>query len=72
MSLLTRDWNIVLVHTLQKGNLCTDWLTKFGDALDNEIRVYDICPLLLTSICLPNAMGYLSLDHSSSFSFSHW
>jgi hypothetical protein len=36
-SLLTRDGNIVLVHTLPERNSCADWLVKFEATIDNEI-----------------------------------
>jgi len=39
-SMLTRDWNIVLVHILHERNFCVDWLTKFKVALDNEIKLF--------------------------------
>jgi hypothetical protein len=58
ISLLTTDYeNIVLVHTLQKGNSCANRLAKFEAALDNEIIVFDFCAPLLACIYLIDIIG---------------
>lgn len=66
-SLLTRDWNIILVHTLRKKNSCANWLIR--TTLDKEIVIFCFCPPLFASIWELILWKYLSLDFSFLLSF---
>ncbi|KAK7260660.1 hypothetical protein RIF29_26901 [Crotalaria pallida] len=40
--LLSRDWSVVLRHTLREGNQCADILAKKGSAMNSGLTVFDV------------------------------
>jgi ribonuclease HI len=56
-SLIHKKWQLVLVHTLRKGNASVDWIAKLGASLVQELKMFPICPSPLSNICLADSMG---------------
>jgi hypothetical protein len=56
-SLIHKEWQLVLVHTLREGNAGADWLAKLGASLVQELKIFLICPSPLSNICLADSMG---------------
>ncbi|XP_057444948.1 uncharacterized protein LOC130737208 [Lotus japonicus] len=55
--LLSRSWRMELVHTIQEGNACADFLAKFGVAQAKELVELVAPSDGLRPFLLANAMG---------------
>jgi hypothetical protein len=56
-SLIHKKWQLVLVHTLRKGNASVDWIAKLGASLVQELKMFPIYPSSMSNICLADSMG---------------
>jgi ribonuclease HI len=56
-SLIHKEWQLVLVHTLRKGNASVDWIAKLGASLVQELKMFPIYPSSMSNICLADSMG---------------
>lgn len=51
------NWNLSFTHSLREGNMCADWLTKFGSSMDTSLRIWHQCPHEISTTLLADAMG---------------
>lgn len=58
---ISREWNVALIHTLREGNSCADWLAKIGASSDTDLVIYDRCPSQMAPLVLADAIGVVHL-----------
>jgi hypothetical protein len=57
--LLAKDRRVKIVHTLREGNVCTDYLTKFGARNPEAYSPIAIPPNRMSLLLLTDASGTL-------------
>nr|KYP73120.1 hypothetical protein KK1_005733 [Cajanus cajan] len=57
--LLDHEWRTSLVHSLRKGNQCTDFLSKWGPNCENELVIIDDIPVGLQPLLQADSSSIL-------------
>jgi hypothetical protein len=50
--LLSRDWQVELVHTIREGNACVDYLAKIGASSLEAIQSFTAHPAGINNLLL--------------------
>ncbi|XP_057425690.1 uncharacterized protein LOC130719059 [Lotus japonicus] len=59
--LLGHEWQVVVLHTLREGNVCADFLAKFGASRDRSIVAIDHPLDEMSMLLLADALGVSSV-----------
>lgn len=60
-NLRSLQWSLTLQHTLREGNECADWLAKTGASMDDDLKIWEVCPPQLSYVILAYALGVIRL-----------
>lgn len=55
------NWDLSFLHSLREGNMCADWLAKYGSNMTQGVHFWETCPNALSTSLLADAVGIARL-----------